>query len=302
MSSLVKPEGLQAEAMLTRLSIPTLTTTKRSQKVAEGGAKAIRADERAVRGWKNLLGSGQKLNGKPTSPVDRITQLANQARAIHYQLALPWDKGVRLLPGKLFDAYCPAMEAFSVRFEAMVEKELIPVYPQLVAEDKALLGDDYDDTDYPTSVDRLRKEYSFKWHLDPVPSTGDIRVEVSKERESILRRQIQASNDRLARRALDAHKTIYHRLHKVVQSFYSKMMDMDSEFHDTIVSNITAVVELAPSLDIHDDQELQMACAAALPLTLWDAKVLRKDITLRPSAAKQAVGVLNQIEAALAKL
>lgn len=288
--------------MLTRLSIPTLTTTKRSQKVAEGGAKAIKADERAVRGWKNLLGSGQKLNGKPTSPVDRITQLANEARAIHYQLALPWDKGVRLLPGKLFDAYCPAMERFSVRFNEMVEKELIPVYPKLVAEDKVLLGDDYNDADYPTSVDALRKEYAFVWELDPVPSTGDIRVEVSKEREAILRRQIAASNDRLARRAIEAHKTIYHRLHRVVSAFLSKMNDPESEFHDTIVSNITSVVELAPSLDVHDDQELQMVCAAALPLTLWDAKVLRKDTTLRPSAAKQAQEVVTQIDTALARL
>jgi hypothetical protein len=298
----VKPEGLQAEAMLVRLNIKQFPLARKSKPIADAAAKAVEADERAVGGRKFLLGAGQRVGGKATSPVDLINQVANSARTYHYRSTLPWDKGLALLTGKLFECYCGVMERFAAEFYNLLDKRLLPVYPQLVVEDKKLHGKAYDDSEYPDTVEALKKRYKFQYLFEPIPAVGDIRVEVSKEREAFIRKQVAASNERFEARIVEAHKEIYRRLQYHIRAFHTKMTDPDADFHSTIISNITDMIELAPSLDIHDDAELTHICAAALPLTLYEAKVLRKDVTLRPNAAKSAGHVLNMIDAALLNL
>ena len=166
--------SIASSAVLVELNISVWPANKVDREMTETvntNASAVR-DASPTR--KNLFAG--------TSLRKDIEKLAARIRLYHNQNTLPWaDKGQRLLPTKLFMEYKQTMNNYEVQFSQLCSNFFVE-YPRLVAEAQQHLGTMYRAEDYPDLED-VRMKFGFRKAFDPIPESGDFRLDVSAHQQ-----------------------------------------------------------------------------------------------------------------------
>jgi len=282
--------SISASAVLVELNISVWPASKIDREMTEQvntGASAVRD---ASQTKKNLFAG--------TSLRKDIEKFAARVRLYHNTHTLPWaDKGQRLLPTKLFMEYKQTMNNYEQTFEFMCDNFFVE-YPRLVAEAPTNLGTMYRAEDYP-DLDEVRTKFGFRRAIDPIPESGDFRLDVSANDLEELRTHYEKQHtDRLA----DAMKAPWDRLHTMLTGISEKLTDKDGEdekkrYFDSLITNPLELCELLGKMNVTNDPKLEEA-RRQLETAMLGANIetIKESAVVRGEVKAKVDAILNKFQ------
>jgi len=282
--------SIASSAVLVELNISVWPANKVDREMTETVNTNASAVRDASQTRKNLFAG--------TSLRKDIEKLAARIRLYHNQNTLPWaDKGQRLLPTKLFMEYKQTMNNYEVQFSQLCSNFFVE-YPRLVAEAQQHLGTMYRAEDYPDLED-VRMKFGFRKAFDPIPESGDFRLDVSAQDLDEVRADYEAKFDE---RLAEAMRTPWERLHTVLTAMSEKLKDEDGvdskkRYHDSLVTNAQDLVGLLDKMNITNDPKLEEA-RKQLELTMLgaDIETIKESSHARESMKTKVDAILQKFE------
>ena len=276
--------SISASAVLVELNISVWPASKIDREMTEQVNTGASAARDASQTKKNLFAG--------TSLRKDIEKFAARVRLYHNTHTLPWaDKGQRLLPTKLFMEYKQTMNNYEQTFEFMCDNFFIE-YPRLVAEAPTNLGTMYRAEDYP-DLDEVRTKFGFRRAIDPIPESGDFRLDVSANDLEELRTHYEKQHtDRLA----DAMKAPWDRLHTMLTGISQKLTDKEGDdekkrYFDSLITNPLELCELLGKMNVTNDpkleearRQLESAMLGANIETIKESAVVRGEVKAKVDA------------------
>jgi len=306
-------------AVLVTLTISTWAARKYDKEVTRETNQAQGADADAGRYTKKLL-PGDAPQYKA------LIQHANEMRDFHYLNTLPWnDQGARILTIKNYKKYTDHMRQGTAQFYDLLN-DFERAYPQLRSDARTKLNGMFKDSDYP---DDIRKKFSFEYVPEPMPVTGDLRVELPAAEMKILEKQIE---ERTKQRLEEAQNDAVRKLHEVVAKMVERLGtreqckkckgkgktietrkkadkgkkvkcwicdgkgDTEATFRDSLVVNAREVSDVLQRINLADDPKLEEFREQTEKLaTSNEPEALRTDAKARENAAEQAQKILDSM-------
>jgi len=171
-------------------------------------------------------------------------------------------------------------------------------HPQLVSEAQTHLGTMYRASDYP-DIAEVQMKFGFRMAIDPIPESGDFRLDISAEALDEVRAGYEAKFDE---RLAEAMRTPWERLHTVLTAMSEKLKDEDGEeskkrYHDSLVTNAVDLCGLLDKMNITNDPKLEEA-RKQLELTMLgaDIETIKDSATVRESMKNKVDAILQKFE------
>lgn len=281
--------SISSSAMLVDLTVTQTRMRKNDPEAAARLAAMSGADSEAFTAIKSLF-------GKKCEELEAVKKQVTKVRNTHKNLTLPWkDGGGRLLTTAMSFSYHKAVTTEIAKGEALVA-ELVDAYEDRKEEAKMALGPDYNENDYP-SIDKFASKFSFSLDVEPLPTSGDFRIDIQNTGIADIAEQYQSKfNDRYAA----AMQDVWNRAHKVCQNMSDKLdyfADEDKKiFRDTLVSNVTDIVDMMRGFNITNDPTMTAAAnhlEEAMRVVTPDA--LRENADLRAETKRSVDEVIKTL-------
>jgi len=231
-----------------------------------------------------------------------VQRAESEARSFHMRNTLPWkDGGDRLLPSKNFLRYNKGMRDLKQKFENAVA-QFLNQYPTLVTNAQNTLGSMYRKSEYPTQVE-IEALFRFFTDIQPVPVSGDFRVELNDSEVKKIKNQIDEINKRSQKEAM---KDLWMKLFNPVKAMAEGMADevdinsgkvtKKGRVYDAYVENLKELTEVLPDLNIDKDENLdKMIQEVRDRLTQNTPGQLRKDPVLKNDTAQKAQDIMSKM-------
>lgn len=303
---------LNEKAMLARLSINQWSGRKQDK----NGTKEVAANHSADA---DQLSLNKYL--VPKKSLKEIQNLIGEARREFYHYTLPWkDDGQRILTSTGYFELAKRMRQKKQDLEPAIDA-FVQAYPSLVAQAKTLskngsLGTLAEDSDFPSEAE-IKSKFGFDFSVEPLPVSGDFRVELSDSETKLIKQQIEENNQKAVQAAM---QDVWKRMEKVLTNMseglkaykeldqpkvvtvktrhgktYQRERYVEGAFHDTLVENIRELLKVIPSLNLEDDQNVTKFAAQMRALTKYDADQLKENQGLRDKVAKAADDILAKM-------
>jgi hypothetical protein len=168
---------------------------------------------------------------------------------------------------------------------------LVDVFIDSYSSAKALailkLGDMFDPMDYP-SADELRSKFRFEIDKEPIPETGDWRVDVQNDAMADLKSEYETKSADKINRAMN---DVWSQLHGALSHLSDKIDYGDHEdkknFNTSTVEKLTGLVDLLDAFNITGDPKmLQMGTDLKRSLRGVSREALRESEGLRAETKK----------------
>lgn len=294
----IQSRPLQDRALLTRLHIQCPTFRKTDSKIAREVAEQKKSSADMHTHRRRILAKNALAD---------IQKVISAARDYHLKNTLPWeDEGVRARPTMGFDEYMEVMRDYERQFYAAVDK-FEPVYPTLIEEARPLLGDAFNERDYPPPL-LIRSKFGFAIKSSNI--SDDFRCSVlDPEQESRIRAEVQArTQETLAETVRHLYQQTYEHVEHMVERLraYNEREEKPAEertrdgiFRDTLVTNIKEFVDRLPVLNLTGDPKLEemrvklhrQLCAHS-PEDLRQSPATRNHVLAQAEAIQAAVSEL----------
>ena len=190
----------------------------------------------------------------------------------YHSMTLPWDEGRRILPSALYEQFKAGHEERVEAFNMAVDRFVIE-YPALLRAAKDELGDElFNMMEFPR-ITEIRCKFGITLSFSPVPVAGDFRVTLSNEEMGRIQEEMNERN-----KALLAHS-----MHDAWARLYNVLFDMSErinkpQFRDSIVTNIQAITDILPELNLSNDADLERIRTEVVDkLCRYTPKELRND-------------------------
>lgn len=288
--------NLADRAMLVNLSISQWSAAKSDKKVNREIALQHGSDESMGNFRKSLIAR---------DALKKITDIASAARQEHYRLTLPWrDSGDRILSSAGYFAYAEKMRALETAFYAAVQ-EFIPNYPGYIEQAKVALNGLFDAADYPDPA-KVHRKFSFALDVLPVPQANDFRVNLGDSEIALIKNHIELGADERLQRAM---QDVWLRMRDVVSRMSDRLKQytvnrdgsVANPFRDSLVTNITDLLDLIPVLNLTGDPNVtEFAAAMRDDLTRYSPDQLRDAEYARKDTAQRADEILAKMSAFIA--
>ena len=286
--------SISSAAMLVELSIGTWTGRKLDKRASQDVTASNHADKGVANVHKKLLGDCAEL--------DAVQKFTANARNVHYACTMPWsDTGLRLLPTTQYFKYHQEMTQLQSEYQRLVTA-FLDAYNWEIQNSQLKLGDLFNADEYP-SADSLTSKFRFKMNYMPLPDAGDWRVSIGNETEDALRSQyegyyatqLQAAMGDVWRRAHDALTKMSERLD------YADDMTR-KVFRDSLVSNVTDIVELLGACNVTGDpvmsaaqRDLDEAMRGITPDALREDPYLRAETRRKVNEVRKTIDNLPSL-------
>ena len=273
---------LDEKALLVKLSISQWTARKEDKKITKEVETTHNAHD-AGRYHKTLIAKEE---------IQKLQKIANEARTYHYTNTLPWkDDGERILPTSLYFDYTRELGKFKSSFKSAVSS-FMANYPALIDLAKARLNGMFNAEDYP-NAGKIEKKFSFETEFSPIPTAQDFRVNLQTDEINKISKDLET---RLKATEQEAIKDLWNRLYSTVKNAAEKLTDPDAIFRDSLMGNISELVNLLPKLNFTDDPELEkMRRDVEKELIRFTPETLRDDKEARRITAQKARDLLHDI-------
>ena len=287
-------------ALLVRLKIGVYSGNKVDQELSTKIQDQEGALSNAGRWIKNTLADAEQ--------VKKLKANAQAARNLNYSYTLPWDaKGDRILPTTMFKQHTEEMQALQEE-QVILKDDLKRDYQNIIARAKIVLGNSYDEDDYPAVHELLDKFYfDIHYHKISDPDT-DFRIKLQEDDKDQIR---ESMRDLHARTLKKAHKELWGRCHQVISKMVERLgtetlsngATRPKIFKDTIVSNIEDLCQLLDNLNITNDPDLAMIGQEIRHAIIGtEPDELRKNDVVRTEVKAQAERIQGEIEDKLAMM
>ena len=275
-------------AMLVSVNLSLFNAVRTDAKVTKEVADAHNTSTDAGQYKKNLLAK---------EALEPIKKLAGEIRTEHYRRTLPWgDDGSRILTGAGYWDYADWMRQREADWTPLVDA-FLTAWPDYVDDARQRLNGLFNPADYP-EVRELRRRFSFRWTVRPVPTAGDFRVELGAAEVDAIRQQI---TDGLNATVQAAMVDVWNRIKTVVSAMAERLRAYDpakpgaAPFRDSIVGNIRELLEVLPSLNLTNDPNVSRFADEMRALCAVDAQALRDNMFTREDVAARAEAMLDQM-------
>ena len=284
----VNAPSIGSASMLVELSISTWTGRKLDKRASQDVIARNNADAGIANVHKKLLGNCDELTA--------VQKFTANVRNLHYGMTMPWsDTGLRLLPTAQYMKYHTAMTEVQNEYERMVQT-FLDAYDWAITQSQAKLGDVFDPADYP-STDSIASKFRFRFSYIPLPDAGDFRIDIGNEGNELVRSHYQSYYAEQLKTAMD---DVWQRAYKALSKMSERLDYADHEqkkvFRDTLVSNVTDMVELLNVCNVTGDSQM-----AALAMKLDDTlrgvtpDALREDGYLRAETKRAVDDVIKSL-------
>lgn len=205
------------------------------------------------------------------------------ARRDFRRLTLPFDHGMGVVSGAMFDEFRTTMVQHRQRFEAEADKFVSDIYPSVLAEAQVRLAGLYEADDFPRP-DALRAKFRMQVALMPVTAAAELKLDhLTETVQAELKAEYEAQ---LEERMRETRQEMWRRLIEPATLFAQAMQDPERVFKESTVENLRQIAEMAPRMCVAPDPELNAMCSHLKGLLAnVDAKVLRRDDAARQEAA-----------------
>lgn len=271
---------LAERAMLVHVKISQWSANKRDKSASAEVCAANQTKRGMARVNKSLL---------PPGALDAIEKVTSGTRAFIYDNTLPWmHDGPRILPNEQFMAVAAEMRARMPIFENAV-RTLVEAYPDLKVKAKVLLGDLYDEADYPAQSE-IAGRFDMDVVYQPLPDSADFRTAMVDDH---MKAEWEKALQRVAN---DAMASLWQRLYDVAKHAADRLSNPDAIFRDTLVDNARELCALLPKLNIAGDPQLEaMRQEVERSLCNHNPDTLRKDSRVRSDAAAKLQATMNRM-------
>ena len=276
--------ALQERAMLVNLSISAWTASKKDNKASDSVKSQAAANTKA--GWFN------KRLIDPTA-LQPLGKLEGRCRDMHYKFTLAWgDNGDRILPAAAYFDYTEQLRGLRAEYEAAVD-QFCRDYPQLVQDARLMLGTMYDPNDYP-AVGSIKQRFGIRTVFTPVPDAEDFRVSVGAAAVEEIKKSI---TDSVNARLVGATRDCWVRLEEAVKAIHERLSDPDAVFRDSLIENLSVLLDLLPKLNITGDQKLNQVVKQCRDWLITPPDNLRgrRNVAFRALTAEKAGEILKDI-------
>lgn len=275
--------NLNDRALLVQLNISQWTARKYDKRATKEVADAHNTTIAAGRYNKSLLPMNDYL--------DRVHRKSTVIRTKYYTNTLPWGiEGTQLLPSANYLAFMTDFRNEKSEWEALV-LDFVVNYDDLKSQAKLMLGSLYNEADYP-SRDEIMRKFGMDMAIMPVPST-DFRVALSESEIGSIRSDLEA---RLREASASAMKDVWERLFERVKHIVEKLSDPAAIFRDSMVDNAKEICALLPRLNFADDPDLEaLRHEVEHKLTKYHPDALRNDPDLRRDTAAEAKAIMDKM-------
>ncbi len=277
--------SLQERAMLVRSTISRWYGTANDEEVV--------AEIRQSKEAKGEIGSFTKRL-MTRDKFSKISSITNEARKFHKQMTLPWgDSGARLLNVTQFFEYKRKMSGFERDFYIAVEA-FLEQYQHAVAEQKERLGKMWRESDYP-SLEVMRQRFRFAVLVEPLPSSDDFRIKLSKDEALEIRAEYEAE---VKARLKAAVKEVFERVQETVGDLQGKLADPDAQIRSTTFEPLRKLVASLPQLNavVQDPNIASLGNSIAKELLALDPGAVKDDKAVRSEAKKKADNILAALK------
>lgn len=277
--------SLHERAMLVRSTI--------SRWYGSGADEEVVAELRAAKGATGDVGTFTKkyMTRDRLLSINRVTA---DARRYHKSMTLPWgDSGSRLLDVRSFFEYKRKMSAFERDFYIAVEKFLVD-YPKAIQEQRERLGDLWRESDYP-SVEAMRHRFRFSVLVEPLATSDDFRVALSKDESEELRREYEQE---VRVRMKQAVQDVFERVGEAVQELQEKLADSNASIRRTSFDALRRLVASLPQLNsiVQDPKIAEFGNQIAKELLSVDAGSVKEDVAVRSETKRKADNILAALK------
>lgn len=281
-------EELIAKGLLCKVSVSMWGNTAKDKDESEKVRSANGASEGSVRVNKTLLQSDK---------FKRLAELVRECRAAVYRSTLPWDdSGRRLCPVLAYNHLHAKVDDYRHKFDAMV-KDIKDEYYILVDAARVTLGQLFNADDYP-SADEFACKFKFVWTAEPIPDPNDIRVTMPENEKKMLTESLK---EQMRDNVAVAKKDIVERISDAVGHMVEKLSVFDPSksgkdrgtFRDTLVTNVTELVDNLATLNFDNNQtveDIRVKLMGALKDVT--AKELRESEDKRKNVLEEAKSVM----------
>ena len=196
----------------------------------------------------------------PRTAFAAINATVSAARTTHYANTLPWDdQGSRLLTVANYERYTELMDGLR---ERMVRERarFIEDYEHHIDQARLDLGRLFRIEDYP-SKEALQGRFSLRYRITEVPDPEHFMAKLATDDVERIRRDIESEvEERLHGAVGDLYRRFGEAIERVCDRLREDVNGKPLVFRDTMISNIRELVDVAPRLNIFDDEELARLC------------------------------------------
>lgn len=250
------------------MHVPSIASSGKLVSLTRHVPDMTKSDKAAARALAKLKGAKSKaVSAKKKLIESKVHEaLQEQSRAIyryHIAATLPWGNlGQRYLPNvKLID-YINTLgidadrnvlpNSMAYEFYEL-KNQFLDDYARAAAAAQEHLGDMFDESQYP-SVYELDRKVGIRVDYEFIADPDDHRVKIGDEAARAMHRQYEGV---LKRRMEAAYADVFERLRKPLVNMSSMLDYSDAKdktgFRDTLVSNITNIVELMRTCNVTND-------------------------------------------------
>jgi hypothetical protein len=155
--------------------------------------------------------------------------------------------------------------------------------------------------DYP-DLTNVREKFGFRMAIDPIPESGDFRLDISAHDLDEMKQQYEAKFDE---RLAEAMRTPWERLHTVLTAMSDKLKDEEGDegkeskkrYHDSLVTNAVDLCGLLDKMNITNDPKLEEA-RKQLELTMLGADIeyIKESSMVRENLKNKVDAILQKFE------
>ena len=283
---------IQNQAVLVAVKITKWSNAKTDKSITQEVTSSKNADSDMIRVRKNLIKS---------AVVKAMSQIAGRIRNnLIGKLCVPWAAGEYLLNVDLLDQFEREWEKHEDRWNANL-KELGNEYDNAVSKARTILGDAFDESDYP-SRDEILAKYSLSKKIRNLPSGDDLRVALPQAKLDRMKADIE--ND-VTSSLEGAMQSVHDRVADTLAHLIEKLNDFGVDaktgkatgvFRDSTVTNLTDLASILPSLNLTGDPKLTEASNSLLTqLRDLDPEKIRNSESHRKDVVSKARDVADKL-------
>ena len=275
---------LSDKALLVHLGVSQWTARKLDKQASKEVAQANGATGNVGNFNKTLLPTCNRI-----ADVHRETAFI---RKDFYRNTLPWGiEGTFILPSANYLAFTTEYRKKKAVWDNLVEK-FFGGYLQARADAQRLLGNLYNQQDYPI-MDDLKRKFKMDLTFLPVPTTGDFRVELADGEIDQITADLEK---RITESSKVAMQDVWQRLYDKVEWLADRLSDPNNVFHAATYEDAQDLCKLLSRLNFTDDADLEaMRSKAEQKLFRLHPEAIKNDPDVRRDTAKDAEAIMKQM-------
>lgn len=287
---------LASSGMKVYLSIKVWGNRKQDKKARAKLAHDSNADAKSINITKRLI---------PSKTYEEIVSLMGEARqGYHYGETMPLsDDGWRYLLTETMFEYTPRIEEYQNKFYGLVDQFRVE-YEYAKTNARMVLGDMYDEDDYPPVEEVLRK-FSFTVEYDYVDSTGVAAVQqklnndlLERVNESVNRQQREKTGKYIEKLYNDTFTHVKHLVETIQKREETEREGgRKGKVSESALENVRELVNNLGRFNIMGDENLDRArreIIDAIDGVTVDA--LRDNQTCRVETKRKLDSILNSMD------